>query len=310
MVVGFPAIDGFDAEMLAVARTAIPALGSTQNVERVDHQVGSEPGVAVRIHRPRTSDGPLACVYSIHGGGYVVGSYDMDDALFESWCPKLGVLGVSVNYRLAPETTFPGPLDDCYLGLQWASDNADELGIDPGRLGVYGVSAGGGLAAALAMLARDKGEVRLAFQLLESPMLDDRQQTPSSNLDGLAIWSKAANEFGWRSYLGPAYGREDVPPYAVPARSADLSGLPPSYISVGTADGFRDEDIDYAVRLNQAGVPTELHVYPGAPHGYQLFVDSAVARQSRRDCDEWLCGIISTNSVDPPVGPNEGHART
>jgi acetyl esterase/lipase len=222
----------------------------------------------------------------------------MDDALFESWCPKLEILGVSVNYRLAPETPYPGPLDDCYRGLKWVHENADELGIDPERLGVYGVSAGGGLAAALAMLARDRREIPLAFQLLESPMLDDRQLTPSSNLDGLPIWSRAASGFGWKSYLGSAYGREDVSPYAAPARSSDLSGLPPTYISVGTADGFRDEDIEYATRLNQAGVPTELHVYPGAPHGYQMFVDSGVARQSQRDCDEWLGRMLCEGRFD------------
>jgi acetyl esterase/lipase len=123
-------------------------------------------------------------------------------------------------------------------------------------------------------------------------MLDDRQQTSSSRLDGLAVWSRESNAFGWRSYLGDRYGTDDVPYTAAPARCEDLSGLPPSFVSVGTVDGFRDEDIDYAMRLNQAGIPCELHVYPGASHGYQLAVDSALARQSERDAREWLARMV------------------
>ncbi|HEX7095319.1 MAG TPA: alpha/beta hydrolase fold domain-containing protein, partial [Acidimicrobiales bacterium] len=118
--------------------------------------------------------------------------------------------------------------------------------------------------------------------------IDDRQITPSSRLDGLPVWSRESNEFGWRSYLGDLYGTDDVPAYAAPARATDLSGLPPAFVSVGTVDGFRDEDIEYAMRLNQAGVPTELHVYPGAPHGYQIAPTAAVSRQSARDIEEWL----------------------
>ena len=129
----------------------------------------------VRVHRAKGTDGVLPCVYSMHGGGYVIGSHSMDDPLFERWCPKLGLVGVSVDYRLAPETPYPGPLEDCYRGLVWTYEHADELGIDPARIGIMGVSAGGGLAAALALLARDRGEVPVAFQLLDQPMLDDRQ---------------------------------------------------------------------------------------------------------------------------------------
>jgi acetyl esterase/lipase len=288
-------LEGFDvrvdAEMLSQARASLPGLGSTQAVKRSEHRVPGDPEIPLRIHRPRGAPGPLPCVFSIHGGGFVVGSYNMDDLRFESWCSGLSLLGASVEYRLAPETPYPGPIDDCYRGLKWVYDNADELGVDRSRIGVYGVSAGGALAAGLCLLARDRGEIPLAFQLLESPMLDDRQNSPSSRLDGLAIWSKEANEFGWRSYLGESYGGPDIEPYAVPARSADLTRLPPSFVSVGAADGFRDEDVDYALRLNQASVPTELHVYPGAPHGYQMFTDSAVARQGARDADDWLARV-------------------
>jgi acetyl esterase/lipase len=256
-------------------------------VERRDHVVNDDPHVVVRVHRPRGVDGPLPCIYSMHGGGYILGSYDMDDARFDRQCVHFPCVGVSVEYRLAPETPYPGPLDDCYAGLRWTHEHAAELGIDPARIGISGVSAGGGLAAALALLARDRGEVPVAFQLLECPMLDDRQTTSSSRLDGLPIWSRESNEFGWRCYLGERYGG-DVPAYAAPARATDLAGLPPGLVIVGGADGFRDEDIDYALRLNQAGVPTELHVLPGAPHGVQYFADSVVARRWHQMVTQWL----------------------
>jgi len=250
--------------------------------------VPGEPEIPVRVHRPKDAVGPLPCLYSIHGGGYIIGSYDMDDGFFDRVSPKVGLVGVSVEYRLAPETPYPGPLEDCYRGLKWVYDNAGRLGVDASRIGVGGTSAGGGLAAALALLARDRGEVPLSFQLLDCPMLDDRQHTWSSRLDGLEVWNKTANALGWQSYLGDLYGRADVPYCAAPGRASDLSGLPPAFVSVGGVDGFLVEDVDYAVRLLEAGVPTELHVYPGAPHGYALIPDSAVARQSRRDIDGWL----------------------
>jgi acetyl esterase/lipase len=253
-----------------------------------DVQVPGDPDVTVRIYRSKETTGPAPCVYSMHGGGYVLGSRELDNAIFADWCPNLGVVGVSVEYRLAPETPYPGPLEDCYRGLVWCHEHADELDIAPDHMGVAGISAGGGLAAALALLARDRGEVPLAFQLLDCPMLDDRQQTASSQMEGLPVWTRRSNEFGWRSYLGELYGRGDVPATAAPARAADLSGLPPAFVSVGTVDGFRDEDIVYAMRLNQAGVPTELHVYPGLCHGYQIALDSPAVQQSRLDSTRWL----------------------
>ena len=224
----------------------------------------------------------------MHGGGYMIGSYDMDDAMFDDRCQTLDIVGVSVEYRLAPATPYPGPLEDCYRGLKWTYDHAEELGIDRNRLGVTGVSAGGGLAAALALLARDRGEVPIAFQLLDCPMIDDRQETYSSQLGGLPVWSRESNEFGWRSYLGDLYGSGEVPYTAAPARADDLSGLPPAFISVGSVDGFLDEDVDFAQRLNRAGVPCELHVYPGACHGYQMVAGSPIVAQSRADIIDWL----------------------
>jgi acetyl esterase/lipase len=283
-------LDGLNNQMLAQFRVPIPGLGSTDAVAREEVTIPGDPVVTVRVHRPVGVSGTLPGVLSIHGGGYVLGSCDMDDPTFEDWCPRFGLVGVSVEYRLAPETAYPGPHDDCFTALRWMHDNAKLLGIDPARIGISGISAGAGLAAGVTLRARDEG-VPLAFQLLEAPMLDDRQITLSSQIDKLLVWSRGANTFGWRSYLGPLYGTDDIPSYAAPARATDLSGLPPTFVNVGSADGFRDEDIDYATRLNGAGVPTELHVYPGGPHGYQMFQDSSIARRSRRDRDEWL-GIV------------------
>jgi acetyl esterase/lipase len=260
----------------------------SDQVERTEHTVPGEPDLVVRVHRPVGLAGPLPCVYSIHGGGYVIGSIDMDDAKFDNWCQRFGMVGVSIEYRLAPETAYPGPLEDCYRGLKWTYDNRELLGIDRDRIGITGVSAGGGLCAGLALLARDRGEVPVLFQLLDCPMIDDRQATPSSQLSDLVIWSRESNTFGWQSYLGKLYGTNDIPIYAAAARAEDLSGLPPTYVCVGAVDGFRDEDIAYATRLNQAGIETELHVYPGAPHGVQLFTDVPVAKQYGRDQADWL----------------------
>jgi acetyl esterase/lipase len=264
-----------------------PPLSDT--VERVDHVVSEEPRVVVRVHTPRDLRMPAACVYSIHGGGYVIGSYEMDDSLLDGWCNALGCVGVSVEYRLAPDTPYPGALDDCYAGLEWTVAHARELGIDPARVGIAGVSAGGGLAAALALLARDRGGPAIAFQLLQCPMLDDRQTSVSSRAGDLIVWTRESNSFGWRSYLGERYGRDDVPAYAAPARADDLSGLPPAMVIAGGADGFRDEDVDYALRLTHAGVPTDLCVVAGAPHGcVEMFGDTDPARRWSHAVREWL----------------------
>ncbi|WP_419928479.1 alpha/beta hydrolase [Candidatus Poriferisocius sp.] len=274
------------AEMRGVPFFEPPELSDA--VKRTDHVVDEANGVVVRVHREVGSEGALPCVYSIHGGGYIGGSYDMDDAIFDRWCPKYGIVGVSVEYRLAPETRYPGPLEDCYAGLKWTYDHAEDLGVDRDKIGITGASAGGGLCAALALLARDRGEVPLQFQILDSPMLDDRQITPSSQIENLVVWNRESNAFGWQCYLGDLYGSDDVPYTAAPARAEDLSGLPEAYVCVGGADGFRDEDITYAMRLYGAGVPTELHVYPGAPHGVQVFTQLEIAQRYIADQEDWL----------------------
>jgi acetyl esterase/lipase len=281
-----PAVDA--AGVAAMRSASFASLDLSDAVERAEHEVPGDPPIPVRVHRAKDAQGLLPAVVTVHGGGYVIGSYDMDSPLLDRWCPGLGVVGVSVEYRLAPETPYPGPLDDCYAALRWTYDNAAELGIDQQRIGVYGLSAGGGLAAALALLARDRGDVPLAFVLLDCPMLDDRQQTPSMQSEGLYVWGQSSNEFGWRSYLGDLYGSGEIPAYAAAARETDLAGLPPTCVIVGSIDGFRDEDIDYAQRLNQAGVPCELHVIAGLPHGYLLVPEAAAVRLAMHNMDDWL----------------------
>jgi acetyl esterase/lipase len=247
-----------------------------------------DPDVLVRVYSPPKSATARPCCYWIHGGGYIFGSIDMSDARCVQTAESLDCVVVSVEYRLAPEHPFPAPLDDCYAGLAWTAAHADELGIDPERIAIAGQSAGGGLAAALALLVRDRGEIPLCFQMLIYPMIDDRNTTPSSHLV-TKVWTRETNLLGWRCYLGHEPGIDGVSPYAAAARAEDLRGLAPAFIGVGTLDVFRDENIDYAGRLLAAGVPTELHVYPGAPHGFEgLAPQAEVSQRFSRDIAEAL----------------------
>ncbi|TQF74585.1 alpha/beta hydrolase [Rhodococcus spelaei] len=235
--------------------------------------------VTVRVFRPRTLQPLMPGLLFVHGGGYLIGSASMGDSMCRRVANDLGAVAVSVEYRLAPEYPFPTPLEDCYAGLRWLADQPD---VDASRIAIAGESAGGGLAAALALLARDRGEIEPAFQLLSYPMLDDRT-AQRTDIDGrrLRVWSVASNRYGWRAYLG---GAADVPPLAAPARYGNLAGLPPAWIGVGTHDLFHDEDVAYAARLNDARVPCALHVVPGAYHGFDL-VDprSATSRAYRQE---------------------------
>lgn len=251
-----------------------------------EHSVGGPAGaphVAVRVLRPKEATGPLPVIYHIHGGGYVAGSAADSDARNGPTAVALGCAVVSVDYRLAPETPFPGPVEDCYAGLAWLFAHASGLGLDPSRIGVMGESAGGGLAAALALLARDRGEYRLAFQHLIYPMLDDRTGTSSDPHPyvGDFVWTPAKNRFGWEALLGHAPGGEGVSPYASPARAEDLAGLPPTFLYTGALDLFLEENIDYARRLARAGVPIEFHLFPGAFHGFELQADSHLSQQAQ-----------------------------
>jgi len=223
--------------------------------------------VSVRVFRPPAATAPRPALLWIHGGGLVMGYAGMDDDFCRRVARELGAVVASVEYRLAPEHPYPAPLHDCYAGLRWL---AAEAGVDPRRIAVGGASAGGGLAAALALLARERDEVHPAFQLLVYPMLDDRTATAPDDVAGrLRMWNAASNRFGWRSYLGGSVGA-DVPGLAAPARAGDLTGLPPAWIGVGTLDLFLGEDREYARRLRAAGVPVELHEVPGAYHGFDM----------------------------------------
>jgi acetyl esterase/lipase len=293
-----PAFDLTDDTVVVMREqigAAMPPFTPSGKVTHADRTVPAADGheILLRTYTPDGLTGARPCVYGIHGGGYVMGTHDMLDRMFDGWCADLGIVGVSVEYRLAPEAAYPVPLEDCYTGLAWVHSHAAELGVDPDRIGIQGTSAGGGLAAALALLARDRGEIPIAFQVLECPMIDDRLHTPSSNIDKLQVWSRESNIYGWTAYLGERYGTDDVPYTAAPARAEDLSGLPPAIVCVGGADGFRDEDTLYALRLMQAGVPTELHVYPGAPHGAHIVPHAPAAQQWVRDVEEWVARQVA-----------------
>jgi acetyl esterase/lipase len=308
-----PASPPLTGETLAAARAAIPPPSPPSGlVEHADLTISGEPPVRVRIHRRRDVAAELPGILAIHGGGYVMGDAATDDALFERWCLRFSCVGVSVDYRLAPETPYPGPLDDCYRALRAVRLRSAELGIDPARIGMFGVSAGGGLAAGLSLRLRDRGEPGVAFQVLLYPMLDDRQITPSSRWTDVPRWDPPANRFGWRSYLGAIDGTPEVPHEAAPARATDLGGLPPTCVVVGTVDGFHDEDVAFAERLRDAGVPADLHVFAGGCHGFATPACPApLAIRARQVIDDWLAGHLDGPGPAGPAAQDEPfHAAT
>ncbi|SHM22323.1 alpha/beta hydrolase [Cryptosporangium aurantiacum] len=245
------------------------------------------PDVMLRIFAPRDHSGPLPAIFDMHGGGFVLGSVDLDDQRNKELCEGIGAVVVSVEYRLAPEHPFPAGLEDCYAGLVWLAEHADELGVDVSRIALFGISAGGGLAAALALLARDRGGPAIAFQYLGVPEVDDRLQTPSMRaFTDTPLWNYPRAVFSWDAYLGEGRrGTDDVSPYAAPARATDLSGLPPAYVSAMEFDPLRDESIAYALALLAAGVSVELHLFPGTFHGSGLVWTAEV---SKREAAEGL----------------------
>jgi acetyl esterase/lipase len=253
------------------------------------------PDVPLLIVRPAEAQAPVACLYYMHGGGMIMGDYRGGLDTLVDTAAELGIAVISVDYRLAPETPHPGPVEDCYAGLTWVAEHGAELGIDPARLIAGGISAGGCLAAAVALLARDRGGPALIGQWLLCPMLDDRNDTVSARqMAGLGIWDSAANRIGWTALLGDAAGGPDVSPYAAPARAADLSGLPPAFIDVGSAETFRDEDVAYASRIWQAGGQAELHVWPGGSHGFAAMVPQAALSQAAQAAQrDWLRRLLA-----------------
>ena len=245
------------------------------------------PEVRVRRYRPALRDAALPALVYFHGGGFVVGSLDLYDTDCRRIAAEVEAVVVSVDYRLAPEHAFPAGLEDCYAALVWVAGHADELGVDPDRIAVGGESAGGGLAAAVALLARDRGGPALCLQLLSIPELDDRMDSDSMRTLGaqaIPVTTVANGEISWVSYLGAdVRGTDEVSPYAAPARATDLTRLPPALVTAYELDALRDEDIAYAQRLMSSGVPTELHVYPGAYHGFSQAAGARISQAYRRD---------------------------
>ena len=254
------------------------------------------PSIKVDKHLLTTADGatvnlgwyhapgahPGSAVLYLHGGGMIFGLEHLGhlyDLAIRDYVATSGVPMLMVDYRIAPEHPHPTPVEDCYAALRWLADNAARLGVDPARIAVMGDSAGGGLAAGVCLLARDRGGPAVAQQLLIYPMLDDRPQTPDPQLLPFLTWTYDDNLTGWGALLGESAGTDTVSPYAAPARATDLTGLPATYIDVGDLDIFRDEDIMYARGLADAGVPTELHLHPGCPHAFEALARAAEVSQ-------------------------------
>jgi autotransporter-associated beta strand protein len=219
------------------------------------------PALRVRLYRPKHDPGPRPALLWIHGGGFLFGAPEFDEIGNIEAALELGIVIAAVDYRLGPGHPFPAPLEDCHSALTWLHESAATLGIDPQRIAIGGASAGGGLAAGLALKARDAGTIAVVFQLLLYPMLDDRTVLRTDLADDhLRLWDTASNRYGWTSYLAATPGSAGVSPYAAPARATELAGLPPAWLGVGTYDLFLEEDLAYAQRLNQAGVPCEVRV--------------------------------------------------
>jgi acetyl esterase/lipase len=276
-------------EVLKQQRTMGPPSDVIAEERHIPGPAGA-PDIRVMLYKPSHCDAAMAGYLHIHGGGYVTGIPEMNEIQNKALAMEIGCTVVSVDYRLAPDTPHPGPIEDCYAALKWLHTAASGLGVDRSRIAIGGESAGGGLAAALGLLARDRGEVPVAFQLLIYPMLDDRTVTRSvpHQFTGEFVWNAASNRFGWHALLGREPGSSPISPYAAAARAESLAGLPPTFISVGALDIFLDENLDYAKRLLAAGVPTELHVYPGAYHGFDLAAQADVVKRFRRDQVEAL----------------------
>ena len=291
---------GVSAECLDAMRERVALMASADPAEAdasvavTEHLVPGHdgaPAVNVRLYRPEGLPALAPVIYHIHGGGFVSGSAALGGPRNRVWAKALGAVLVSIDYRLAPEHPYPAALDDCYAVLEWLHAEGASLGMDPARIAVRGESAGGGLAAALCLRARDQGGPGIAFQLLIYPMLDDRTcATGDPNpFAGQFVWNAASNAYAWASWLGLPPGSADVPFLAAPARAPDLSGLPPTMIASAALDLFVDENIAYAQRLIRAGVPTELYVAPGAFHGFEAMVpDARISRAFTDRCIDAL----------------------
>ena len=281
------------AELDGTPSLADLAAGGADLQERMIPGPAGAPDISLLVIRP---PGPevLPALFHTHGGGMVMGNNRTGLETMIGWVTDPGLVIVSVEYRLAPEHPYPAGVQDCYAGLAWTAEHAAELGIDPGRLIIGGGSAGGGLAAACALMARDRGGPALLAQMLIYPMLDDRLATGSSReLDGEGIWDSGSNLTAWTMLLGDRRGADDVSAYAAPARAADLSGLPPAYLELGSVETLRDEDLDYARRIWAAGGIAELHVWPGGFHAFDLIAPGTELARAAADVRlGWLRRVL------------------
>jgi acetyl esterase/lipase len=289
-----PMLDAFppmtlSAETLPMIRSAIPQMMAARPLpdfpvsSNVIHIPSGEGGRDVRclLIQPLTSGTNMPTILHFHGGGHVLGIPEMDQPQLMRWAAELGCLVLSVDYRLAPETPFPGPMDDAYAALRWLNQQRDILGINADRIAVSGGSAGGAMAACLCLMARDRGEYKIAFQHLEAPRLDDRLAAPedANPFTGEFVWTRANSAYCREAYLG----ENTVDPYGSAARATSLSGLPPAYIAVGSLDLFVDECLAYTARLTRAGVPVELIVHPGCFHGFKIAAEASVTIRAEDD---------------------------
>ena len=261
-----------------------------------EYVVTTSPSVRVCVIAPATPGKNRMGILHIHGGGHLLGSPEQSLSLTSATVLQHDCVIVSVDYRLAPETVFPGSLEDCYAALAWMTEQAETLGIHPGHIGLMGDSAGAGLAASLALLARDRNGPHIAFQNLMFPMLDDRTVTDDNPnpVTGEFVWTREYNRFGWASLLGCEPGSEEVSPYAAPARATDLTNLPPTWLGVGTLDLFLDENVEYAQRLIRAGVEVEMNIWPGAYHGFNSDPVARVALRAREQRQAWIAQFRPT----------------
>lgn len=264
----------------------------------------ADPAIEMCVITPRDLAGPAPALYWIHGGGFVLGDVEGDLEAPAHIAAALDAVVVSVEYRLAPEHPFPAPVEDCYAGLTWLASSADELGIDRARVAIGGVSAGGGLAAAVALMARDRRGPALCLQVLDIPELDDRLSTSSMQAyTDTPVWDYPSAVLSWQAYLGPERNA-DTSPYAAAARATDLTGLPPAYVLTCEFDPLRDEGIGYAQRLMQAGVPTELHHYPGTFHGScAAGPEAAISRRMIDDRTAALARAFTRAALAPDRTP-------
>ncbi|MFC4035536.1 alpha/beta hydrolase [Streptomyces polygonati] len=314
LLADLPLMSELTPEVLAQLRqlppTPVEALLDGRAADHRELTVTTPDGtrLPLSVFSPAGPDRPTAapCVYWLHGGGMIMGDRFSQIDIPLAWLDQLGAVVVSVEYRLAPEARGTALVDDCYHGLRWVAEHAAELGIDPTRIVVAGPSAGGGLAAGVTLMARDRRTPAIAAQVLIGPMLDHRDISTSSRQydGGEGVWTREMNAFAWRSLLGePADG--DVPGYVSPAVADDLSGLPTTYIDAGTAEVFRDEDVEYATRIWAAGGQAELHVWAGGFHGFDaLFPQAQVSAAARRTRDAWLARVLSPASGASAPAPS------